>query len=140
MPLKTHQDDIPQINLTPMLDIVFNLIIFFMVGTRFSELEERNLDVKVPQVKSTAQLSEIPKKRTVSVHRDGTVTLDARPVTLAQLTAELTQARRARPDLSVVVRGDAEGKFQNVAMVLTACREAGVSDMGISVKLETKRR
>lgn len=140
MPLKTHQDDIPQINLTPMLDIVFNLIIFFMVGTRFSELEERSVDVKVPEVKSAAQLSTIPKKRTINVHRDGKVTLDHKPLTLPQLTAELAESRRQRPDMSVVIRGDAEGRFQNVASVLTACREAGVSDMGISVRMEVKQR
>jgi biopolymer transport protein ExbD len=140
MPLKTHQDDIPQINLTPMLDIVFNLIIFFMVATRFSELEERNVDVKVPEVNSSAQLPEIPKKRTINVHKDGQITLDHQAITLPQLVAELTQSRRQRPDMSVVVRGDAEGRFQNVATVLTACREAGVSDMGISVRMETKQR
>lgn len=140
MPLKTHQEDIPQINLTPMLDIVFNLIIFFMVGTRFSELEERNVDVKVPEVKTTAQLSEIPKRRAINVRKDGQITLDAKPVTLPELTTELAQSRRQRPDMSVVVRGDAEGRFQNVASVLTACREAGVSDMGISVRMETKKR
>jgi biopolymer transport protein ExbD len=140
MPLKTHQDDIPQINLTPMLDIVFNLIIFFMVGTRFSELEERNVDVKVPEVKSTAQLSDVPKKRTINVHKDGKITLDQKPLTLPQLISELAESRRQRPDMSVVIRGDADGRFQNVAHVLTACREAGVNDMGISVRMETKQR
>ncbi|HUE71575.1 MAG TPA: biopolymer transporter ExbD [Pirellulaceae bacterium] len=140
MPLKTHQEDIPQINLTPMLDIVFNLIIFFMVAARFSELEERNIDVKVPQVKTSAQLSDVPKKRTINVLKDGQITLDSRPVTLPQLTAELTESRRLRPDMSVVVRGDAQGTFQNVASVLTACREAGVNDMGISVRMEVKQR
>jgi biopolymer transport protein ExbD len=140
MPLKTHQEDIPQINLTPMLDIVFNLIIFFMVAARFSELEERNIDVQVPQVKTSAQLSEVPKKRTINVLKDGQITLDARPVTLPQLTVELTESRRQRPDMSVIVRGDAQGTFQNVASVLTACREAGVNDMGISVRMETKQR
>jgi biopolymer transport protein ExbD len=140
MPLKNHQEDIPQNNMNPMLDIVFNLIIFFMVAARFSELEERNIDVQVPQVKTSAQLSEVPKKRTINVLKDGQITLDARPVTLPQLTVELTESRRQRPDMSVIVRGDAQGTFQNVASVLTACREAGVNDMGISVRMETKQR
>jgi biopolymer transport protein ExbD len=140
MPLKTHQDDIPQINLTPMLDIVFNLMIFFMVATRFTELDERNIDVQVPQVNSTAQISDKPKKRTINVHKDGQITLDKRAVTVRELVAELTQSRRQRPDMSVVVRGDADGRLQNFATVLTACREAGISDMGISVRMETKQR
>ena len=47
MPLRTHQDEAPAINLTPMIDIVFNLIIFFMVGARFTELEKK-VDLAVP--------------------------------------------------------------------------------------------
>ena len=53
MPLKTHQDEMPAINLTPMIDIVFNLIIFFMVSTRFTEIE-RKVDLSVPEVGGTA--------------------------------------------------------------------------------------
>src|SRR5690606_15367471 len=49
MPLKTHQDDMPAVNLTPMIDIVFQLIIFFMVGARFTELEKK-VDLSVPEV------------------------------------------------------------------------------------------
>ena len=52
MPLKTHPDEQPALNLTPMIDIVFLLIIFFMVGTKFAEWESK-LTLKVPQVKQT---------------------------------------------------------------------------------------
>src|SRR2546425_1069130 len=63
MPLKTHQDDMPAINLTPMIDIVFNLIIFFMVSTRFTEIE-RKVDLSVPQVGGASGLSEVQRTRT----------------------------------------------------------------------------
>ena len=49
MPLKTHQDEQPTLNLTPMIDIVFLLIIFFMVGTKFAEME-RTVQLEVPKV------------------------------------------------------------------------------------------
>ena len=49
MPLKTHLDEQPSLNLTPMIDIVFLLIIFFMVGTKFTELE-RKIALEVPQI------------------------------------------------------------------------------------------
>ncbi len=55
MPLKTSQDDLPSINLTPMIDIVFNLIIFFVVGTRFVGAESK-LPVKVPEVSEAGKL------------------------------------------------------------------------------------
>ena len=139
MPLKTHQDDMPAINLTPMIDIVFQLIIFFMVGARFTELEKK-IDLTVPQVSDVAALTPAPEKRVINIYRDGRIDLDRRPVTIDQLTQELAGAQEQYAELGVVVRGDAEGPFQNVAAVLTACRQAGIAEMGISVRTTTKER
>ena len=70
MPLKTHRDDQPSLNLTPMIDIVFLLIIFFMVGTKFTELE-RQFSAQPPAVADAAPLTAAPQKRIVEVFRDG---------------------------------------------------------------------
>ena len=137
MPIKTYQDEQPSINLTPMIDIVFLLIIFFMVGTKFVEME-RELTVNVPQVSAGAALTDAPERRVINVYRDGNVSLDDQPMTIDQLKAELEAARAQYAALGVVVRGDAQGAFQNVASVLDACRQAGISEMGISVKLARK--
>ena len=134
MPLKTHQDDLPAINLTPMIDIVFNLIIFFMVSTRFTEME-RQVDLAVPQVTDHKGLSDIPQSRAINVHRDGRITLDGSPVTLRELTEQLAAVQRQHGHQNVVVRGDADGPFQNVAAVFSACQKAGIAEMGISVRL-----
>ncbi|MEX2175795.1 MAG: biopolymer transporter ExbD [Pirellulaceae bacterium] len=139
MPLKTHQDDMPAINLTPMIDIVFQLIIFFMVGAKFTELE-KSVDLSVPQVSDIAALTPTPENRVINVYRDGRIDLDRQPVSIEQLKAELGDAQRQYAELGVVVRGDAEGPFQNVAAVLTACRQAGIAEMGISVRMGTKDR
>jgi len=134
MPLKTHQDEQPSLNLTPMIDIVFLLIIFFMVGTKFAEWEHK-LALEVPQVKETGPLAPAPEKRIINVYRDGRVSLDREFVTLDELTTQLASGRKQYSGLGVVVRGDADGAFQNVATVLGACRDAGITDMGISVRL-----
>jgi biopolymer transport protein ExbD len=134
MPLKTNLDEQPSVNMTPMIDIVFLLIIFFMVGTKFVEME-RKIAVQVPAVRDAQTLTPAPEKRTINVYRDGQISLDRQPVTLEQLTAELAAARQQYADLGVIVRGDAEGAFQNVASVLNACRQAGVAEMGISVRM-----
>ena len=134
MPLKTHLDEQPSLNLTPMIDVVFLLIIFFMVGTKFTELE-RKIKLQVPQVAEVKALSPAPEKRVINVHRDGQITLDREDVNLDQLVERLQRARGEYAELGVLVRGDAEGAFQNVAEVLGACRRAGISDMGISVRL-----
>jgi biopolymer transport protein ExbD len=137
MPLRTHQDETPTLNLTPMIDIVFLLIIFFMVGTKFAEWE-RKMTLKVPQVKDVGALAPAPEKRVINVYSDGRVTLDREFVSLEQLQDRLGAARQQYNELGVVVRGDAEGSFQNVASVLGACRDAGITDMGISVRLAHK--
>lgn len=141
MPLKTSQDDdMPAINLTPMLDIVFNLIIFFMVGTRFVDAEKR-VDVKVPQVKNSENMAAVPDKRIVNVYRDGQIALDHQEISLDQLVARLGSDRRQNPGMAITIRGDGESAFQHIASVLAGCRTAGIQDIGISVRPDgTKHR
>lgn len=138
MPLKTHLDEQPTLNLTSMIDVVFLLIIFFMVGTRFGAVESK-LNVKVPQVNAAGKSTSAPSKLTVNVLSDGRVLLDEKPVTLDELRRELIAVKRRSRDASVVVRGDADGAFQHVAGVLATCREVGIADLGISVKLAQRK-
>ena len=132
MPLRTHMDEQPALNLTPMIDIVFLLIIFFMVGTKFTELE-RKIGLQVPKVTDHGALTAAPEKRVVNVYRDGTVTLDHQHVTLEQLTQRLAAACTQYTDLGVLIRGDGEGPYQNVAAVFNACKQAGINQLAISV-------
>jgi biopolymer transport protein ExbD len=137
MPLKTHIDEQPTLNLTPMIDIVFLIIIFFMVGTKFSELE-RNISLQVPQVSDVSTLSSAPERKVVSIFSDGRITLNRRDLSLTELQQDLANARQQYQDLGVIVRGDASCSFQNVASVLSACRAAGIAEMGISVRMADK--
>jgi biopolymer transport protein ExbD len=139
MPLRMHQDDMPNINLTPMVDIIFQLIIFFMVGSRFTEMDKK-VDVSVPQVSNAQQLPTAPTRYVVHVQRDGNLFFNSQPVTIEALVEQLKTARKTTTDLNVIVRGDADSNLQNVASVLTACRAAGISDVGISVREASKRR
>ena len=134
MPLKTHADESPAMNLTSMIDVILLLLIFFMVSSEFSEME-RDIDLKVPEVSNAGALTSGPSKRVVNVFSDGAITLDDESVSLADLTAKLAGAREQYADLGVVVRGDGAGPFQNVAEVLNACKEAGIAELAISVRL-----
>ena len=120
-----------------MIDVVFLLIIFFMVGTKFTELE-RKIGLEVPEVSDVKTLTPSPERRVINVFNDGHIELDREIVTVQELVQRLAQAQSEYADLGVLVRGDAEGAFQNVATVLGACREAGVSDMGISVRMASR--
>ncbi len=138
MPLKTLQGEEPGLNMTPMIDCVFLLNIFFLVATTFPS-PERDLSVELPQVAAAEALSEAPAHRVVNVHRDGRVTLDQQEVTLDDLTARLAAARQQYQDLGVQVRGDANAIHQRVAEVLHACKQAGIRELGISVTFKQMR-
>lgn len=139
MPLKLHEDDMPAINLTPMIDIVFNLIIFFMVGARFTEME-RQVSLNVPKVAEASKLPTLPEKCVINVRQDGQIFLNQDLVSVEQLTARLGDARRQQEKLRAILRADSDGKVQNMAAVLTACRVAGVEDIAISVRGQTETR
>ena len=139
MPLKTHTDENPTLNLTPMIDIVFLIIIFFMVGTKFTELEQ-NIDLQIPQVSEVGTLTPAPEKRVINVYQDGRISLDREMISLDELKSQLETARGQYSDLGVIVRGDAQGAFQNVATVLSICRQVGISELGISVRVARKDR
>ena len=137
MPLKIQLDEQPSLNLTPMIDVVFLLIIFFMVGTKFTELE-RKINLDVPQVSDVSALTPAPDRRVVNVYRDGRISLDREFMDIAQLAKALARAKAEYDEIGVLVRGDGGGEFQNVASVLGAVRQAGISEMGISVRLARK--
>lgn len=129
MPLKLNQDDQTSINLTPMIDIVFLLIIFFMIGTRFSELNEseRNIALNLPQVANGKALTTAPRKRVINVIENGQILLDQEVVSLQQLEQNLAAARTQYQKLGVVVRGDANSRYEDVAQVIAACRRVDVA-------------
>jgi len=129
MPLKLNRDDQTSINLTPMIDIVFLLIIFFMIGTRFSELNEseRNIALNLPKVANGRALTIAPKKRVINVIENGQILLDQKIVSLQQLEKNLADARTQYQKLGVVVRGDANSRYEDVAQVIATCRRVDVA-------------
>jgi biopolymer transport protein ExbD len=139
MPLKIPVEDPPTMNLTAMLDVMFLLIIFFVLNTKFLD-DERQIQLQVPQVNDKNAAASSGDQKTVNVFRDGTMTFDGSNVSLKELPARLAAARAGSPKLSVLVRGDAQGELQHVTDVLSACKQAGVADLGISVRLTTDRR
>ncbi|MCA9053777.1 MAG: biopolymer transporter ExbD [Planctomycetaceae bacterium] len=131
MPLKVEAPEEPTMNMTPMIDIVLLLVIFFMVGTQFTE-EESQFDIELPTVAKAEPLTGGPDAITVSVHRDGSFTLGNRTVSTSELERELraAQARYARQ--AVIVRGDGPGPYQHVMTVLDICRRSKIVNIQLA--------
>ncbi|HKD38212.1 MAG TPA: biopolymer transporter ExbD [Pirellulales bacterium] len=139
MPLKTHADEDPVLNVTSMIDVILVLTIFFMVATKFRE-DERKLDLKVPVVSNTGALSTAPEPKVVNVYQDGHVSLGTQPVSLDELTRLLAAAHAQYKKLSVLIRGDKLATHGRMTEVYNACQKAGIAELAISVKLDTVKR
>jgi biopolymer transport protein ExbD len=134
MPLKTQHEEVPALNLTSMIDVMFLLIIFFMVATKFDEYE-RNIEVAVPEVGQAGETSPPIRPLVVTVFADGHFELNGQNVAADGLVGQLTAARAGLGEPSVIIRGDAACQFQHVATALAACRQANISELGITVRL-----
>lgn len=138
MPIRLRQEDPAGINMTPMVDVLFTLIIFFMVGANFND-EQRQLNVQLPTVQAAGSSSGNVPPRTIRVEANGGVFLDEESVSLEQLTEKIRRnglEQRQR----VSIQGDAMVPFQSIASVLSATRMAGIHDMSIAVRIEGARR
>jgi len=128
-PSRWAQDE--GINLTPLLDVIFNLIFFFAVATTLRQ--DAALNINLPQSSESEQVASEKRALVVSFSQDGQFAVDGAPVSLEEL--EQTLARLKSPDVAgVVIRGDGAGDYQSFIHVLTACQKAGLATGQLDVQ------
>jgi biopolymer transport protein ExbD len=112
-------------NMTPVIDVVFLLLIFFLVATRFDR-EERELPTEhLPEVVQ-AQPMTMTKQVIVNVTRDGKYRVSGKEFTEKQLAKLLQDARRVNPDVSVLIYGDGESAWKYGVRVMSFCNWADI--------------
>jgi len=114
-----------EMNLTPMIDVVFLLVIFFMVATKFAEIE-RDLAVNPPAARDAQPVTAAPKELIVNVTRDGRFTVAGVEFPPEDLERLIAQAVDENPDQAVVVRGDRKTILQLPVDVLNLCEKYAV--------------
>jgi len=114
-----------EMNLTPMIDVVFLLLIFFMVATKFADIE-RDLAVNPPSARHAQPVTAAPKELIVNVTRDGRFTVAGVEYPSDDLERLLAQAVDENPDQAVVVRGDRKAILQLPVDVLNLCEKYAV--------------
>lgn len=133
MPLKTAPLDEPQLILTPMIDVLLVLIIFFIVAARFTEEEkDQKFDVELPTASPVQAMSRQPDPLVVSVARNGRIVFNNRELSLQQFRTELTRAKAAYADQAVLIRGDGEGQYQAVVDVMNACHQVQIKKFALA--------
>jgi biopolymer transport protein ExbD len=116
------------LDFTPMIDMVFNLLIFFLVATRFEE-EERSLDVTLPSAAAAVPLTVRPKELVVNIDRSGRYFVQRRETTVQELAEILRDASSSNPGRqTVLIRADKQCPWQFVVTAMDLCNKAGIRD------------
>jgi len=116
------------LELTPMIDVVFLLMIFFLVASKLDEAD-RSIDVVLPQASAAKPLTSKPREFVVNIDRAGNYYAGARPVRLEDLRHLLRQAAADNPQRqTVIVRADENTAHKFVVGAMDACVQAGIED------------
>lgn len=130
-----HQaDELPYVNMTPMVDVVLCLLIFFMAATRLYDWDENEFVVNVPKVAEAAPLTAAPDDLALTIVKPGLVAVGEATYDLPGLTALLREAHGRYEDQGVVIRGDSKLSYQDLADVLSTCDAAGIHNVRLPVR------
>lgn len=124
------QDDdkvFDDINVTPMLDLAYVLLIIFIILTTATV---QGIKVNLPQASNTPSLNK-PQTKAITITQDGTIYLDAYPVSVDQLEQLLRQYKAVNPELPVVVKADAQIQYQRIVDVLDVVGRVEIKQLGL---------
>ncbi|MFM0644644.1 biopolymer transporter ExbD [Paraburkholderia bryophila] len=127
--MQVQDDDKPydDINITPMLDLAYVLLIIFIIMTTASV---QGIKVDLPKASSSASLAK-PKTKAITVSDSGQIFLDAYPVTMDELESRLRTEKASNPDVPIVLKGDSAVAYQRVMDVLDLLRRLDLSQVGL---------
>ena len=124
-----------EINITPLLDLAFVLLIIFIITT---PLIENSVNLVIPSsgvANAPVNPSEV---QTVSIDRNATIQLNNKQIDSEALVIRLSELKRANPDVAVVIRPDRDLPVQKLVGVMDALQRADISKVGIATKAESK--
>jgi biopolymer transport protein ExbD len=128
--LKEDNQPYDDINIPPMLDLAYVLLVTFIIMTTASV---QGIKVAVPRTEAVSSLAK-PQTRAITITREGDVFLDAYPVDMSQLEMRLSQYKAQNPSLPVVLKADAEAQYEKVMEALEVCKRLDITEVGLVTK------
>ncbi|PXV60288.1 outer membrane transport energization protein ExbD [Dyella jiangningensis] len=127
--MQVQDDDKPydDINITPMLDLAYVLLVIFIIMTTASV---QGVKVNLPKASASVSLAK-PQTKAITVSDSGQIFLDAFPVTLGELEQRLRTQKAITPDFPVIVKGDSNVQYQKVVDILDLLRRLDLSQVGL---------
>ncbi len=126
-----EEEEESEVNLTPMLDVVFIMLIFFIVTASF--VKESGIDINRPDA-ATAERKE-KGNIMVAISEDGQIWIDRRQVDVRALRANIERLHAENPQGTVIIQADEESKNKLLVQVMDAARLAGVKSVAIAAEL-----
>ena len=136
MRLRRRESHRARIEIVPMIDVVFFLLVFFMMAS-LSMTVYAGLPVNLPAATGQVAASETAS---VTIDHDGHAYLNREPVAMADLDQRVRQLLQGNPALAIVINADGDAAHRHVVAVLDALRLAGVSRMAIAVTPTSEAR
>ena len=118
-----------ELNITPLLDLVFVLLVIFIITT---PQMMNNLEINLPSPKPPPKSDQKPKFTRIAIDAKGGITLNGAAVTLAQLKEQLATLKAADPELAVVVKGSDEVEYQGMVGILDTLQQLDISKVGLA--------
>ena len=115
------------INITPMLDLAYVLLVIFIIMTTASV---QGIKVNLPKASNTPSLAK-PQTKAITVTNDGRIFLDAYPVTMSELESRLRQHKAVNPSFPVVIKGDSQVQYEKVVDVLDLMGRLDITQIGL---------
>jgi biopolymer transport protein ExbD len=127
------EPDIPaQINIVPMIDVIFAILTFFIMSTLFLTRQE-GLPVNLPQA-ATSQQSQVPTKITVTVESNGDISLNKQPTTVDALAEQLRTLVGSTPDAIVVINADRKVEHGDIVSIMDQVRQVKGARLAIATQ------
>jgi biopolymer transport protein ExbD len=126
-PVGGEKDVYDEINITPMLDLAYVLLIIFIILTTATV---QGIKVNLPKASAQPSLAQ-SKTKAISITADGTIYLDTFPVTMTELENLLRQYKAAKPDLPVIIKADSTIQYQKVVEVLDLLGRLEITQLGL---------
>jgi len=128
--------DRPVIQMAPLIDIVFLLLIFFMSAFIFQELESE-INISVPTAKESTDMTRSPGEIIVNIRKDGSVVVNQRELSYEELESLLNRVARIYQNQPIIIRGDKETRHKYVIKVLDICAGADIWNVSFATMKET---
>ena len=127
MQVQSENKPYDDINITPMLDLAYVLLVIFIIMTTASV---QGIKVNLPKASNTPSLAK-PQTKAITITNDGRMFLDAYPVTMSELETRLRQHKAVNPSFPVVIKGDAKVQYEKVVDVLDLMGKLDITQLGV---------